>query len=227
MQKSVILFLSALLVSSTSFASLVGHLKSKREDLKLPAHVMVAGNGGEVGSLFIQSAVAQGVRYADEFKHGPIYIIARATSEKSKLYLESKSYEVIDNNQIMNGPSLARMIDKYKSITTLDFFGHNSIAMGFQLENSSERLSPTASDLGILRDNLTADAIVRFYACNSGYKLASNAAIVLGKPVGGTFVAADFQQLYKDGRWYYHDVGRFPGGKFVSINTQSFSEKKN
>lgn len=223
----VFLTVLTLIFSQNSFGALIAKLKSANEDISLPAHVLVAGAGGDVGSLFIKTAVSQALRFADEASHGPIILVAKAVSSNSKIYLEERNFSVIEDGKALTERHLVKIIEGTAKITTLDFFAHNSTAAGLQLNGPSERLASDAQALAPLKDNLTSDAIIRFYACNSGYKMAPNAMVVLQKPAAGTMVAADFQELHSNNRWYYHDQGRFPAdGHFVSINKLSFSKNQ-
>lgn len=210
-----------------SQAVLIGHFPSVNEQPGLPAHVLIAGRGGEVGTLFQQAASAMAHKIADQGPHGRIIVLARAHSEGNVARMAQWGFKVQDDGEVFSTKYLIRKLGTLRQgITTLDFFGHNSAGMGFQLDGPGNRLPPTADGFEAIKGLMARGSFVRLHGCNTGFYLAPWMASKLGVPVAGTFAADDFQELYRDNRWYYHDAGRYPGGSFLPVNHLSYSGPK-
>jgi len=98
-------------------------------------------------------------------------------------------------------------------------FSHHGAHVGAGLEGGSYRFhwnTPGAVDL---KDNFAPKAFVVFHGCNSGFYTAPKLAASWGVPVAGSFTSTDFQQLHRNGQYYFNNPGQSPSGGWASYST--------
>lgn len=210
-----------------SRAVLVGHFESRNENPNAPVHVLISGRGGDVGTLFQQAAISLAHKIAEQPGHGPIVTYMKKNTDSNLGQLAQWGVQAQDDGAVFNTTYLVRKLSGLRQgIASIEFFGHNSAAAGFQLDGPGNRLPPTADGFEAIKGLMIPGSFVRLNGCNTGYYLAPWMANRLGVPVAGTFASDDFQELYTNKRFYYHDEGRYPGGPFAATNAISYATTK-
>lgn len=189
----------------------------------LGTHVVIVGNGMEVGSLFLRAAHTQALLFRDRPQHGRILLIGALEKTTPQLLTDWGYRSVSQNASTFTAGQLIKLLSKAGPIASVDFIGHNGAFLGFVLENYENRFFlKDVPAFAALKRQFLANAVIRILGCNTGWKLAPALADAMNVPVAGTFTFADLQQLHELGDWFYHDEGRFPEGRFLSRNEKSF-----
>lgn len=205
-------------------ASLTAELPSAGSPPSLGTHIVIVGKGLEVGDQFLRAGHTQSLTFRDRPRHGRIVFVAAVENAQTVPTVQGWGYANIKvDGRTFTSARLLEILGTIPKIASIDFIGHNGAFLGFVLEDYSNRFFlKDVPGLAALRSRFTADAFIRVLGCNTAWKLAPAIARALQVPVGGTFTFADVQNLHENGEWFYHDVGRFPEGRFRTRNELSF-----
>ncbi|WII70534.1 hypothetical protein QJS83_08695 [Bdellovibrio sp. 22V] len=211
------MFLSALLVTGvtiteSSHAFLVANEPAQLQ-AGIPTDVFVAGEGGDLGDLFIKAAILGAKVSRDRFPQRQRLIISAVDDSvyhESAFLTEAGLHLRKADKEKLNKENLLALLNRYQvSISSLQFFAHSNPRVGMQLEGSS-RLAPEDAEFTKLKQFLAPNAIAVFHSCNSAWVMAPAAAKIWNRPAFGSFTSDDFQEMMSDGKWYFHDEGFFP-----------------
>lgn len=190
----------------------------------LGTQVIIAGKGLEVGDQWLRAAHTQALLFKDKASSGSIRVIGAIENSRTLTMLSNWGYKNVKVfEQTFTGSRLNDLLKRTGRIASMDWIGHNGAVLGFVLEDYSNRyFLDDARALSGIAGQMTADSYVRVMGCNTGWNLAPAMAKALRVPVAGTFTFADIQKLHETKEWFYHDEGRYPGGKFLKRNELSY-----
>nr|BFD65934.1 hypothetical protein HAGR004_09560 [Bdellovibrio sp. HAGR004] len=179
----------------------------------VPTDVFVAGDGDDHGNLFLKSAILAAKVSRDRFPQRQRIIISAANdlySDQQLLANAGFKLHIADSSRLDKSQILSALKFPRSLLTSLQFFVHSNPQTGIVLHKRTKRLAHTDAEFFQMGSFLARNAVVIFHSCNSGWFLAPAAAKLWGRPAFGTFTADDFQEPMSDGKWYYHDAGRYP-----------------
>ncbi|UXR66000.1 hypothetical protein EZJ49_07030 [Bdellovibrio bacteriovorus] len=179
----------------------------------VPTDVFVVGDGDDHGDLFLRAAILAAKVSRDRFPQRQRVIISAVSDFYSDQQLLSSAgfkLHIADSSKLDKSQVLKALKFPRSALTSLQFFVHSNPQTGIVLHKRTGRLAQTDSEFAQMGGFLARNAIVIFHSCNSGWFLAPAAAKLWGRSAFGTFTADDFQEPMSDGKWYYHDAGRYP-----------------
>lgn len=195
---------------------------------KAPTHVLVAGKGSDLGTLFQQAAAAKAHLYKDLFPDEQVLLVTY-----NELGLDANNTKLLAwgfenprfRDRVFDEASLLYELKKLSRIKSIDFFTHNSALYGSQLEGSDYRINPSSQILAPLASRFTADAYAVLHGCNTGFYMAPNFSAMWGIPVMGSLTSTGFQALHSDRNFYFADDAQKPEGPWAWRNFASFTTK--
>lgn len=180
----------------------------------VPTDVFVAGFGNDQGTQFLKAAILGAKVSRDRFPERQRVIISAVSesleNERNMLSSAGFGFRKADHDDLEKSRLVAALRLLNAPVSSLQFFGHANTYNGFRLQSKSDRLDQTDAEFPEIGRVLAPNAFVVFHSCNSGWLIAPAAAKAWGRPVFGSFNAADFQEMFSDGNWYYHDSGLYP-----------------
>lgn len=214
--------------SSASAAFLTASLAPKSGGLETKSYVVIAGKGLEVSDQFLKIAHTQALIYQDKNPSAKVYLIAGIDKDNAAHLVGRWGYKHTRvYKEDFTATRLINLIGTLKSISGIDFYGHNGAFRGLALEDYENRLytKEIPALKAAIGAKLEKDAVIRLYGCNTGYILAPLLAKELNRPALGTYTFADTQRILDNGLWYYNDTGRYPEGhSFIGENAISFNQ---
>lgn len=196
------------------------------EDASLGTHIIVSGNGMEVGRSWLEIARTQALVYGNKSRHGKIRIIGAYAKDADLAYPRSWGYSNIQaNGKTFNSTRLLEALGQVPTIASIDFIGHNGAILGFALESYDFRFFlKDVTEFAKFKNRFTKDAFIRLYGCNTGWNLAPAMAKEWGVPAAGSMTWEDIQFLHSNLTWYFQIPGRYPEGGSAPHNTISFGK---
>lgn len=220
-------FIVALFISLTpclARAYFVASLTGSHVDLVKPTHVLVSGRGQDLGRQPQMSAlgVAARIRVADP--GAQVVLLSVFEDATNRADLEAKGIEIlkVDDTKPFNTSSAMSELLKFKSISSLQFFGHNSPTLGTQTDGPGERFDFREGQVRKLRGHFGADGYVFIHGCNAGWIIAPLLSTSLGVPTAGAFTGTHFERLHSDSNFYVADDTRAPTAAWAKANEGSF-----
>jgi len=200
---------------------------SETIDETKPTHLLVAGNGDDLGLLFEEVAKAKALKYSEINPNNQIVFIAINEKELgSEANLKRYGFKIIRNeNATFDGKEFLSEAKKFNKILSLDIFSHSSAQFGIHLDGREHRLNVSNRGLEKLKANFTKDAFVYLHGCNSGFELAPHLANIWGIPVAGSMTSTNFQKLHSDGNFYLSEEGFAPSSEWAEFNKLSYNSE--
>lgn len=223
---SKIFFVLFLTASMSRAAYFTADYVTAGEDPSLGTHIIVSGNGMEVGRSWLEIARTQALVYSNKSRHGKIRIIGAYAKNSDLSYPTSWGYTNIKaENKALNDTRLIEALAQVPSIASIDFIGHNGAILGFALESYDYRFFlPAVKTFAQYKNRFTKDAYVRLYGCNTGWNLAPAIAKEWGVPAAGSMTWEDIQFLHSNLTWYFQIPGMYPEGGAAKSNPISFGK---
>jgi hypothetical protein len=221
-------FLMVVLMSLSGFAITEARWSSGPFDLEKKTYVVVAGEGFDnMGSQFTKAALAQ-VRKIQEFDPQAQVSLLIATGKDNvpsgkTVAAWNPDAKVTEDNNLMTGTKLLRVLLTYQSIAGLYVYSHSTPAQGLALQSNYERFSSDIANMSSLRSHFTSDAVIGFMGCNTGYTMAPQFSKLWNVPIMGALTSTNFQQLHSNGNFYSNDPGLYPSGDWSSNNAVSYA----
>ncbi|MGE0527805.1 MAG: hypothetical protein AB7P49_12125, partial [Bdellovibrionales bacterium] len=190
-----------------------------------PTHLLVAGHGGAMGTLFQNAAASRAKKYADLFPTHQIILIAvnEMDDEQNGALLGRWGFQVIaKRTRMLSAQNLASELYYSTAIASFDLYSHSNRERGAALDKD-QYITPEAWELQSWRGKFTANAWAHIHGCNSGYYLAPALARLWRIPVAGSFTGTHFQRLHSTDEFYPNEKRLAPPGPFASSNVFSFS----
>ena len=133
-------------------------------------------------------------------------------NDKNRAMLESRGYNIlkVNDSKPFNTSSTMPELLKYKHISSLQFFGHNSPSLGTQTDGPGQRFDFRERQVAQLKGHFTPDGYVFIHGCNAGWLIAPHISQTLGVPTAGAFTGTNFERLNSDSHFYIADPGRRP-----------------
>lgn len=196
------------------------------EDASLGTHIIISGNGMEVGRSWLEIARTQAMVYGNKTRHGKIRIIGAYAKDSDLSYPRSWGYSNIQaSSKALNDSRLVEAMKEVPAIASIDFVGHNGAILGFALESYDYRFFLKAvTEFAKYKNRFMKDAFVRLYGCNTGWNLAPAIAKEWGVPTAGSMTWEDIQFLHSNLTWYFQIPGRYPEGGSAPHNPISFGK---
>jgi len=219
-RRAGVLFLMALTLSFQAHAFIVATLGDTNIDYHRPTALIVAGQGHDLGTLFMQSAVGYAYKMKKTYPQQQMVLISvtENSTEEDTAFFKDHGMQIVEaDGSTLSKRSFVDYMTNYQRISSLQIFSHGSVAYGIQLESKYRRISENYSGIENLRGHFTDDAYAILYGCNTGWLMAIALAPTLGIPVAGAFSSTDFHQLGTDGEFYINESASLPSGvRFAS-----------
>lgn len=204
-------------------------------DLNKTSRILLVGDSHQLGTLPLTSATTKARRYAQLYPNDQIVLFVTkdvrdaSVASAGATVVRSEPFGTVALSDLrrLSGDKLVTALDRFKRIASIEFFGHSSpFAALLESEGDARTLGPAMpGNIGILKDNFARDTnpFVAFNGCNGGATVAPQLSKMWELPVSGALTGSNFQELYSDGRWYFHDDGFFPAGLTkLAKNDKSF-----
>jgi hypothetical protein len=208
----------------------------KRGDVSKPTRVLLVGDSDKLGNLPLWAATSRARRYAQLYPNEQVVLfitkdvkeaeVARTGSTVVSNEPFGEAVKVSDLARLSNDKLLAAL-DRFKSISSLDFFGHSS-PFGILLEAEGDNRVVNAkapSGTAKLADNFNRNgaAYVTLNGCNGGVELAAELSRLWQVPASGALTGSNFEELMSDGKFYVNDPLFVPEGlNKAATNAQSY-----
>lgn len=209
-------------------------------DLSRPTRILLIGDSDKLGELPLHAATSRARRYAELYPNEQIVLFV--TKDVKDASVKKTGATVVKNEAFGEGVALSDLsrlsseklilaLDRFKKISSIDFFGHSS-PFGALLESEGDDRVLSASIPGtakILADNFAREnnPYVTLNGCNGGVEVAAALSKLWSLPVSGALTASNFHELKSDGHFYVNDAGFFPPNlSRASTNTVSYSSSK-
>jgi hypothetical protein len=198
-----------------------------RENSKVDVYVI--GYGKELGTQFLNTAVTKSRMQQQAFPdRAQLFMWALEKNEKwdadTVRKIPGAKVLATSKNELSQALIVAQL-KNLKKISSLHLVGHSSATAGFGMQ-PGKRFVEDRKELSPLKKNFTDDAYVFLHGCNNGFISAPVLSSILEVPVIGSLTSTDFQQLHRDGTWYWNNPGQFPAGGWSPVNTQSFTSDR-
>jgi hypothetical protein len=204
-------------------------------DLTKTSRILLVGDSHQLGTLPLMSATTKARRYAQLFPNDQIVLFVTKDVREASVaatgstVVRSEPFGTVAMSDLrrLSADKLVAALDRFTRIASLEFFGHSSpFGALLEADGDGRTLGPKApGNIGILKDNFARDTnpFVALNGCNGGASVAPELSKIWELPVSGALTGSNFQELYDDGRWYFHDEGFFPAGRrTVPKNDKSF-----
>ncbi len=205
-------FFTAMFAASTTFASYtVSSLPSTTFDFSKRTHIVLSGKGNDLGRMPILATLAKAKKYVEQFPQEQVFIIntQEVSDQVQKSMVKSYGFQIIrSEKKLLNETTLMNELVQFHQIASFNFFGHSGIEPGMFLDGVGEddlKWRPFSEVSVKLKGHFTADAYAVLNGCNQGQIHAPILSKTWGIPVAGTFTSSHFEQLYRDGHFYWAD----------------------
>ncbi len=193
-------------------------------DPSKPARILLVGDSAKLGDAPLQSALARGRRYREEYPNDQVvvYMPDADTSAKAARYgLTPVSADYTK----MRGTAIVESMRHFSAIVSIDFYGHSS-PFGISLDHSKGDTNIKASTPNVaeLASRFARDRnpYATFNGCNAGIVAASELSALWRVPISGAYTGSNFERLHRDGHWYADLEGQTPSKEFVTTNAASY-----
>lgn len=210
-------------------------------------HILVAGSGNELGSLFQESVATKAKKYKELYPTEQIYIFVfeeKPDGDETNVQMLSRwgFSNIRSTGSSLGSSDFMNELAQFNQIASLDVYSHGTFYYGIQLDGwfnrldvsddatgGNKRLSPQDDRYSKVKGHFTGDAFVMLHGCNTGY-LATILYQAWKVPVAGSFTQTNFEYLFSDGLFYMRDTDEsgnksYPKtGNFKSQNDQSFKK---
>ncbi len=217
---------AAAVVAVAKIGFYVAKLGKSSIDPGAPTRILIAAEGGTVGTLFQEAAVSQGYLIRDRFPDDQIvFIFVNENREVGQEpMLRRWGLEVVDRvSEELSLPRLMAGLLPFGAIRSIDIYAHSW--KDYAVLTSQNRFTGDRS-LSVLAGHFTDDAYAIFHGCNAGWELAPKAAREWRIPVAGSLVGTNFEKLHSNGNFYFNDEATKPPGPWASENALSFSYRR-
>lgn len=230
--KNLLVFISLFLLFSISSLALaqqsspfyfVAKMDGTPIDPLAKTHILIAGYGDKMGTLFQNAAVTQARRIRDSDPTAQIVFFmfnedVYVTVPFNQAKLEKWGLQIVraeTKNNFYDG----QLIDELKlfsSISSLQVYSHG--------DKSWATFSLWSSRNQELQTHFLPSAYAVFYGCNAGYALAPALSQAWRIPVAAALTSGDFQRTHSNGDFYRYEEKLKPPGEWAWTNTISFNE---
>jgi hypothetical protein len=228
--KKIILGIASLLLSSQAWSYVTATYGTQSVNSNTRTHIIIAGKGNELGTLFQTSSAAKAKKYADLYPNEQVYFIGvNETGKPENLELLAKyGFKNITEKKTFNFESsdVLSEMRQFKRIASVDIYSHAVAYYGVILDGATNRMDPKKDGYDTIASNFTSDAFAFLHGCNSGQFLAPILSLQWGIPVAGSFGSTDFAKLHEDRNWYYDDGRRPKEGNFESVNRVTYQRNE-
>ncbi|HEX7676420.1 MAG TPA: hypothetical protein VF412_19750 [Bdellovibrio sp.] len=225
--KNILTSLIAFFAAAPAFAYITASSGSKAPiDFNKRTHIMIVGNGTDLGNALTQAATAQAKKYNEIYPDDQVYLISVNETGKDQDIndLQDFGYQnITEKGKGFKSSDVFNEMSAFKKIASFDVFSHSVAYYGVILDGKFNRLDPRADGYEKLAGNFTSDAYAFLHGCNSGF-LAGVFSNQWGIPVAGSFTGTDFQYLY-DNKGFFNDDNRAPSNsKKLKVNNVSYEK---
>lgn len=210
-----------------AFAYITATVAAKPIDANKRTHILIVGNGTDLGNALSKAAAAQAKKYNELYPNDQVYLISvNETGKDADLddLKESGYTNITEKGKSFNSGNVLDEMMSFSKIASVDIFSHSVAYYGVILDGKLNRLDPKADGYQKLAGHFTDDAYAFLHGCNSGQFLAGIFSFQWGIPVAGSFTGTDFQFLY-DNKGFFNDDDRKPQDSAkVQVNRQTFDK---
>lgn len=225
--KYVLSSLVSLFMAAPAFAYITATGQSKAVDTNTRTHILIVGNGTDLGNALTEAAAAQAKKYNELYPNEQVYMISVNETGKDQDINDLKEFgfqNIEEKGKSFKSKDVFNEMGAFKQIASVDIFSHSVAYYGVILDGKLNRLDPKADGYEKLAGNFTKDAYAFLHGCNSGQFLAGIFSMQWGIPVAGSFTGTDFQYLM-DNKGFHNDDDRKPKDTAkVKINRQSYEK---
>jgi hypothetical protein len=228
--KNILLALVATFITSQAMAThIVASFGKPVTDFNARTHILVVGNGSDLGTLFQAASAAKARKYADMYPDEQVLLISVKEKDKdgntNQSRLTSWGYSNIEERGFgsFDSKELLSEMKKFSKIASVDVFSHSVAYYGVILDGTFNRMDPS-DGYADLAGHFTSDAYAFLHGCNSGQLLAIVFSKQWGIPVAGSLTSTGFQKLFTNNQFYSDTEGLYPKtGSFNDVNRVSYS----
>lgn len=187
-------------------------------------HILVSGFGDNLGRQPQMSALGIAARIREAHPNEQVILMSVFEDDTNKAALEKMGAKFLDVNEQVhfNTNSIMPELLKFKSIASLQFFGHNSPTLGTQTEGKGQRFDFRSRSVQQLKGHFAKDGYVFIHGCNGGWILAPMLSKMLGVPAAGAFTGTRFERLHEDQNFYVASDDKAPTKAWARTNSTSF-----
>ncbi|QDK36805.1 hypothetical protein [Bdellovibrio sp. NC01] len=210
--KHLLTSMLAFFAAAPAFAYITATAANKPIDVNTRTHILIVGNGTDLGNALTQAATAQAKKYQELYPNEQVYLISVNETGKDQDTAELKEfgyYNIEEKGKSFKSKDVFNEMSQFSKIASFDVFSHSVAYYGVILDGKLNRLDPLADGYDKLAKNFTSDAYAFLHGCNSGQFLAGVFSKQWGIPVAGSFTGTDFQYIY-EGKGFFNDDGRAP-----------------
>lgn len=223
--------LLSFLACSQAFAYITATYGNDSTDPNVRTHVIIAGRGNELKTLFQISSAAKAKKYAELHPNEQVYFIGVNETEKAENLdlLTSLGYRNVKETSSFfsfTSKDVMKEMSKFKQIASVDIYSHSVAYYGVILDGKTNRMDPKKDGYEKLAGNFTSDAFAVLHGCNSGQFLAPVLSKQWGIPVAGSFTFTDFQRMHENGNFYFDDSRKPSTGSFASVNKKTYQRNE-
>ena len=216
-----------LLISQISRAYILANFDGQFDSSK-PLRLLVVGYSHGVGAEFVETAVAVGRRYQQNFPEQQVLFLKNNETGTDEDLSELTRYglKIIESNsETENAKAVVDLALRSDSLMSLEFFAHSAISLGAALENDKTRFNTMYPQVKKLRGHFEDLGYIFFHGCNGGYFEAPELSKLVKIPVVGALTSTDFRKLRRRGDFVFADFTQFPASSFARQNSESYSSK--
>ena len=205
-------------------------------DLSRPTRILLVGDSDKLGDLPLHSATGRARRYTELYPNEQIVLFitkdvkdANVTKTGATIVRTNPFGEAVALSDLsrLSTEKLMAALDRFKKISSIDFFGHSSpFGALLEAEGDDRVLGASTSSAKVLADNFVRDgaSYVTLNGCNGGVETAAALSKLWSLPVSGALTGSNFQELKSDDNFYVNDPGFFPAElSRATSNNLSFS----
>lgn len=192
-------------------------------------HILVAGRGAELNTLFQSAAASKSIKIQELYPNDQIVFITynELGERENTAKLQSWGFKIVSlNNNLFTPQRFLAELGRFTKIASLELFTHTSALAGAQLEGQAYRISQNDTAIANLKPNFTADSFIYLHGCNSGFYLAPAMSTMLGVPAAGSLSYTGFQKLHSNHEFYGYEDSLKPPGEWSPINDLSFARNQ-
>lgn len=228
MLRGLFFFGASLLISAAQAGYFTSIKNSNMLDYNRRTHILVAGRGSELATLFQSAAASKSVKLQELYPQDQIVLLSynELGEQQNAAKLRGWGFQIVSlNNNLFTKQRLVADLARFRKIASLELFTHTSALAGAQLEGQAYRISQD-DDISNLRGNFTADSFIYLHGCNSGFNLAPAWSSMLEVPVAGSLTYTGFQKLHTNGEFYPYEDALKPDGEWSPVNALSFPQTR-
>jgi len=221
-------FLTLFFHLTTAHAFLIATYDQAPLDYAKETDIFVVGYAGELGSGFLKTAMTYAHKTREQFPERQIvfYVENREKDYTSSKYTSKLGLvNVAFDSTPATTTKVMTELKAFSKIHTLHVVSHSALENGIGLtdRDADGRWNNKTKDLNKLR--FTADGYVILHGCNTGFLQAPDWSRQMKVPVFGSLTATNFQQIFDDGQWWFHDAALYPEtAEFLTINNVAFDK---